>query len=100
LAKHKDKSYVFEPICYAASPLQLTALTNNDLDIAALGYSSFPLAVQNAGLTDLRILADEIQGRRSCSIHAAVSARSRCRSGPRASRSSTRTAPRSSICWR
>src|SRR5215216_5214026 len=61
LAKHKDKSYAFEPIYYAASPLQITALTNNELDIAALGYSSFPLAVQNAGLADLRILADEIQ---------------------------------------
>lgn len=61
LAKHKDKSYVFEPVYYAASPLQITALTNNELDIAALGFSSFPLAVQNAGLTDLRILADEIQ---------------------------------------
>ena len=61
LARHRDKSYTFEPIYYAASPLQITALTNNELDIAALGYSSFPLAVQNAGLTDLRILADEIQ---------------------------------------
>src|SRR5262245_36373586 len=61
LARHRDKSYTFEPIYYAASPLQITALTNNEVDIAALGYSSFPLAVQNAGLTDLRIIADEIQ---------------------------------------
>jgi len=61
LAKHNGKSYLFEPIYYAASPLQITALTNNEVDIAALGYSSFPLAVQNAGLTDLRIIADEIQ---------------------------------------
>src|SRR5262245_41292087 len=60
-ARHKDKSYTFEPIYYAASPLQITALTNNELDIAALGYSSLPLAVLNAGLRDLRILADEIQ---------------------------------------
>jgi NitT/TauT family transport system substrate-binding protein len=61
LAKHRGKSYLFEPVYYSASPLQITALTNNELDIAALGYSSFPLAVQNAGLDDLRILADEIQ---------------------------------------
>jgi ABC-type nitrate/sulfonate/bicarbonate transport system substrate-binding protein len=61
LARHHGKSYVFDPIYYAASPLQITALANNELDIAALGYSSFPLAVQNAGLTDLRILADEIR---------------------------------------
>jgi sulfonate transport system substrate-binding protein len=61
LARHKDKSYTFEPIYFSASPLQITALTNNELDIAALGYSSLPLAVTNAGLSDLRILADEIQ---------------------------------------
>jgi len=61
LARHKDKSYAFEPVYYAASPLQITALANGELDIAALGFSSFPLAVQNAGLSDLRILADEIQ---------------------------------------
>jgi NitT/TauT family transport system substrate-binding protein len=61
LARHKDKSYTFEPVYYAASPLQITALANNELEIAALGYSSFPLGVQNAGLSDLRIIADEIQ---------------------------------------
>jgi sulfonate transport system substrate-binding protein len=61
LAKHRGKSYVFEPVYYAASPLQITALANDELDIAALGYSSLPLAVQNAGLADLRIIADEIQ---------------------------------------
>jgi len=61
LAKHKDRSYTFEPVYYAASPLQITALANNELEIAALGYSSFPLGVQNAGLSDLRIIADEIQ---------------------------------------
>ncbi|MFL5093366.1 MAG: hypothetical protein ACJ8D7_23630, partial [Xanthobacteraceae bacterium] len=54
LAKHRGKSYVFEPVYYAASPLQITALANDELDIAALGYSSLPLAVQNAGLADLR----------------------------------------------
>jgi sulfonate transport system substrate-binding protein len=61
LARHNGKSYVFEPVYFAASPLQITALTSNEIDIAALGYSSLPLAVQNAGLADLRILADEIQ---------------------------------------
>ena len=61
LAKHRGKSYLFEPVYYAASPLQITALANDELDIAALGYSSLPLAVHNAGLADLRIIADEIQ---------------------------------------
>src|SRR5215468_33303 len=61
LAKHRGTSYLFEPIYYAASPLQITALANDELDIAALGFSSLPLAVQNAGLADLRVIADEIQ---------------------------------------
>ena len=61
IAKHNGKSYIFEPIHFAASPLQITAITQNELDIAAFGYTSFPLAIQNAGLDDLRIIADEIQ---------------------------------------
>jgi NitT/TauT family transport system substrate-binding protein len=61
VAKHYGKSYTFEPIHFASSPLQITAITQNELDIAAFGYTSFPLAVQNAGLADLRIIADEIQ---------------------------------------
>ena len=61
LAKHHGKSYVFEPIYFASSTLQITAISTGDLDLAGFGYTSFPLAVQNAGLTDLRIIADEIQ---------------------------------------
>jgi NitT/TauT family transport system substrate-binding protein len=61
VAKHLGKSYTFDPIFYGASPKQITALNVNELDIAALGFSSFPFAVQNGGLTDLRIIADEIQ---------------------------------------
>jgi NitT/TauT family transport system substrate-binding protein len=61
VAKHLGKSYTFDPIYYGASPKQITGLTLGELDIAALGFSSFPFAVQNAGLKDLRIIADEIQ---------------------------------------
>ena len=61
LAKHLGKSYVFEPIYINASPRQITAIAAGELDIAALGFSSFPFAIANAGLTDLRIITDEIQ---------------------------------------
>jgi sulfonate transport system substrate-binding protein len=61
LAKHHDHSYSFEPIYFASSTLQITAISQGELDIAALGYTSFPLAIRNAGLSDLRIIADEIQ---------------------------------------
>ena len=61
LARHQGNSYVLEPVYFGASPPQITALSVGELEIAALGFSSFPFAVQNAGLTDLRIIADEIQ---------------------------------------
>ena len=61
IAKHNGKSYVFDPIHFGSSTLQITAISKGDLDIAAFGYTSYPLAIQNAGLTDLRIIADEIQ---------------------------------------
>jgi NitT/TauT family transport system substrate-binding protein len=40
--------------------LQITAISQGEIDIAAFGYTSFPLAIQNGGLSDLRIVADEI----------------------------------------
>lgn len=60
LAKHQGQSYSFEPINIRASPLQITALAAGEIEIAALGFSSFPFAVENAGLSDLRIIAHEI----------------------------------------
>jgi NitT/TauT family transport system substrate-binding protein len=41
--------------------LQITAISQGEIDIASFGYTSFPLAIQNGGLSDLRIIADEIQ---------------------------------------
>jgi len=61
LTKHYGKSYIFEPIYFASSTLQITAISQGELDLAAFGYTSFPLAIENAGLSDLRIIADEIQ---------------------------------------
>src|SRR5579862_2122627 len=61
VAKHNGLSYTVEAIHFQGSPLQITAIQSGDLDIAALGFSSFSLAVENAGLTDLKIIADETQ---------------------------------------
>jgi sulfonate transport system substrate-binding protein len=61
LAKHLGTSYTFEPIHFAASPVQITALASGDLEIATLGFSSIAFAVQNAGIDDIRVIADEIQ---------------------------------------
>ena len=39
----------------------MTAIAAGELEIANLAYSTFPLAVQNANLDDLRVVADEFQ---------------------------------------
>jgi NitT/TauT family transport system substrate-binding protein len=59
--RHYGKSYTFEPVYFASSTLQITAISQGELELAAFGYTSLPLAIQNAGLSDLRIVADEIQ---------------------------------------
>ena len=61
LARHLGKTYVMEPVRYAGTPLIITALANRELEIGNLAYSTLALAVQNAGLDDLRIIADEFQ---------------------------------------
>jgi NitT/TauT family transport system substrate-binding protein len=61
IARHYGKSYSFEPVHFASSTLQITAISQGEIDIAAFGYTSLPLAIQNGGLADLRIIADEIQ---------------------------------------
>ena len=39
----------------------ITALGAGELDIANLTYSTLPIAIQNAGMDDLRVIADEFQ---------------------------------------
>ncbi len=61
LAKHLGKSYTMEPVRYQGTPPMITALSVGELDVGLLGYSTINLAVQNAGMTDLRVFADEFQ---------------------------------------
>src|SRR4249919_3995554 len=61
LAKHMGKSYTVESVRFAGTPPMMTALAAGELEIANLAYSTFPLAVQNANLDDLRVIADEFQ---------------------------------------
>ena len=39
----------------------ITALANNELEVANLAFSTLPIAILNAGLSDLRVIADELQ---------------------------------------
>jgi sulfonate transport system substrate-binding protein len=61
LAKHWGKSYTFEALRFAGTPPMMTAIAAGELEVANLAYSTFPLAVENAHLDDLRAVADEFQ---------------------------------------
>ena len=61
LARHFSQSYVMEPVHYVGTPPMITALANNELEISNLAYSTLGIAIENAGLSDLRIVADEFQ---------------------------------------
>jgi len=61
LARHLGTSYVLEPVRYVGTPQMITALANGELEIANLAFSTLPIAIENAGLSDLRVIADELQ---------------------------------------
>src|SRR5262247_386994 len=61
LAQHLGKSYVMDPVRYAGTPPMVTALASGELEIANLAYSTLAIAIQNAGLDDLRVIAHEFR---------------------------------------
>jgi sulfonate transport system substrate-binding protein len=58
LLPHYGTSYTVELIHFKGSAPEITALATGDLDIAALGFSSVGLALQNAHMDDLRVIGD------------------------------------------
>jgi sulfonate transport system substrate-binding protein len=60
VSRHNGKSYLLEPVYFSGSPLEITAMANGELELGTLGYSTFSIAVLNAGLKNLKIVADEI----------------------------------------
>ena len=61
LAHHQGKSYTFEAVHFQGTPQMITALANNELEIADLAFASLAIAIQNAGMDDLRVIGDEFQ---------------------------------------
>ena len=61
MAKHLGKSYTFEPVHFQSTPTLIQALAANEIEVANLGFTSLPLAITNAKMNDLRIVADELQ---------------------------------------
>src|SRR5215475_3961724 len=61
LAKHLGKSYTLEPVRYAGTPPMVTALASGELEVANLAYSTLAIAIKNAGMDDLRVIAHEFR---------------------------------------
>lgn len=58
---HFGESYILEPRHFQSTSLELTALATGEADIISIGYSTFAVAVLNAHLDDIRIVADANQ---------------------------------------
>jgi NitT/TauT family transport system substrate-binding protein len=61
LMQNLGKSYTLETVHFKGTPPMVTALANNELEVASLAYSSLAIAIDNAGLDDLRVIAGEFQ---------------------------------------
>jgi len=61
VAKHWNKSYSLEAIHLQGTPSMITALAANEIELAPLAYSTLGLAIVNAHMDDLRIIADDFR---------------------------------------
>jgi NitT/TauT family transport system substrate-binding protein len=59
LMTHNNKSYTIDAVRFQGTPPMITALAAGELDIADFAFSSLALAIQNAGMSDLKVIADE-----------------------------------------
>ena len=58
VAQHEGQSYTLDFIHFTGTPPMISAVSAGEIDLVPFAYSSFALAVENAKLEDLRILAD------------------------------------------
>jgi sulfonate transport system substrate-binding protein len=61
IAKHEGGSYTLEATRFQGTPPMITALAAGEIDLAPLAFSTLSFAVENAGMSDLRIIADVFQ---------------------------------------
>jgi len=61
IARHQGQSYAMDAIHFSGTPQMISAFGANEIDIALLAYSSLAVAIENAGMTDLRVIADAFQ---------------------------------------
>jgi len=61
LAPHAGKSYIPDLIHFEGTSTSMQALATGEVDTAALAYSTLALGIVNAGMDDLRVIADGFQ---------------------------------------
>jgi sulfonate transport system substrate-binding protein len=61
VARHHGKSYVLEAQRHAGSSVGLQAMAAGECDIVPMIFTTLGPAVLNAGMSDLRIIADEVR---------------------------------------
>jgi ABC-type nitrate/sulfonate/bicarbonate transport system substrate-binding protein len=61
IAIHEGKSYTLDFIHFTSTPQMISALSAGEIDIVPFAFSTFGLAIENAHLDDLRIIADGFQ---------------------------------------
>jgi sulfonate transport system substrate-binding protein len=61
LARNYGKTYLFDPVRYRGTPPMITAFATNELDIGSLAYSTLPIAVENAGMDDMRVISENFE---------------------------------------
>jgi NitT/TauT family transport system substrate-binding protein len=61
IAKHLGQSYTVEPLHFEGTSPMITGFASGDVDIGPIAYASFGSAIQNAGMSDLKIIADEFR---------------------------------------
>ena len=61
VARHVGQSYTLDAVHFSGTPEMITALAAGELDVALLSYSALALAIENAGMGDLRVIADDFQ---------------------------------------
>ena len=61
LLKHNGKSYTLDVVRVNGTPALVQAMAANEIEVGNHSYSSLGIAIQNAGMDDLRIISDQFQ---------------------------------------
>lgn len=61
LARNAGRSYRLELVHFAGTPQQMAGFAAGEIDIGSFSFSTFAIAVENAGLEDARLIADILE---------------------------------------